>query len=209
MLPLRLTIAGGSVLPLRQAPVYHVPASSRYRVGHTFNQHWWLYTKTGVYFSIKHARTGREPFASVAKRCLYLVHGHWRLAGELYAEGKLTSGQQWRMRGQEVRYGLLGVYAGIFGRRRLLSHRQVAEATNQEQVLQPYLNDQSAIQPSVDPISGQSARLEITSPPLRLCLLSHTYPPEKFDGVGRHTNLLARGLAELGHHVHVITRGQL
>lgn len=44
--------------------------------------------------------------------------------------------------------------------------------------------------------------------PLRVCLLSQAYPPEKFDGVGRSTQLLARGLAELGHEVHVITRGQ-
>ncbi len=43
--------------------------------------------------------------------------------------------------------------------------------------------------------------------PLRVCLLSQAYPPEKFDGVGRSTQLLARGLAELGHAVHVITRG--
>ena len=43
---------------------------------------------------------------------------------------------------------------------------------------------------------------------LRVCLLSQAYPPEKFDGVGRSTQLLARGLAELGHEVHVITRGQ-
>jgi glycosyltransferase involved in cell wall biosynthesis len=39
-------------------------------------------------------------------------------------------------------------------------------------------------------------------------LLSQAYPPEKFDGVGRSTQLLARGLAELGHEVHVITHGQ-
>jgi glycosyltransferase involved in cell wall biosynthesis len=44
--------------------------------------------------------------------------------------------------------------------------------------------------------------------PLRVCLLSQAYPPEKFDGVGRSTQLLARGLAELGHDVHVITHGQ-
>jgi glycosyltransferase involved in cell wall biosynthesis len=48
----------------------------------------------------------------------------------------------------------------------------------------------------------------LNAEPLRLCLLSQAYPPEKFDGVGRSTQLLARGLAELGHDVHVITHGQ-
>jgi glycosyltransferase involved in cell wall biosynthesis len=38
--------------------------------------------------------------------------------------------------------------------------------------------------------------------------LSQAYPPERFDGVGRSTQLLARGLSELGHQVHVITHGQ-
>ena len=52
-----------------------------------------------------------------------------------------------------------------------------------------------------------AARLEIPAEPLRVCLLSQAYPPEKFDGVGRSTQLLARGLAELGHDVHVITHG--
>lgn len=205
---MRITLAGGNVLPVHEAPVYHIPASSRYRVGYTLNQHWWLYTKTGVYFNIKQAGGGREPVRAIAQRCLYLIHGHWRWAGELYAEGKLTAGQHWRMRIQEVRYGLMGVMAGVFVRRRLLSSRQVEAATKQEQHLQPYLNELSATQPAVDPISGQSGRVEVASPPLRVCLLSQTYPPEKFDGVGRSTNLLARGLAELGHHVHVITRGQ-
>ena len=41
-----------------------------------------------------------------------------------------------------------------------------------------------------------------------MCLLSQAYPPDKFDGVGRSTQLLARGLAESGHAVHVITQGQ-
>ena len=53
-----------------------------------------------------------------------------------------------------------------------------------------------------------AARVEIPAEPLRVCLLSQAYPPEKFDGVGRSTQLLARGLAELGHDVHVITHGQ-
>lgn len=47
----------------------------------------------------------------------------------------------------------------------------------------------------------------MSEPPLRLCLLSHSYPPRVYDGIGRLTQLMARGLIELGHSVHVITRG--
>ncbi|HZY45726.1 MAG TPA: glycosyltransferase family 4 protein, partial [Anaerolineae bacterium] len=36
---------------------------------------------------------------------------------------------------------------------------------------------------------------------------SSVYPPAQLEGVGRHTHLMARGLFECGHTVHVITRG--
>lgn len=44
--------------------------------------------------------------------------------------------------------------------------------------------------------------------PLRPCLLSAHYPPRSTEGIARHTELLARGLAELGHDVHVVTLGE-
>jgi len=42
---------------------------------------------------------------------------------------------------------------------------------------------------------------------LRICLLSGEYPPHNTHGVARSTHMLAKGLAELGHEVHVVTRG--
>lgn len=211
---LRLALAGGNVLPLLEAPVYHAPASSRYREALTLNQQWWLYTRTAVYYSIKSGRKAGESWRAIAKRCFYLTHGHWKWAGQLGAEGRLTAPQVRNMRFHEVRSGLEGVLGGVLRRRRLLSGaRQPISADQagqapQEQALQPFLNEQSAYQPAVDPVSGRTGRLETPHEPLRICLLSQAYPPEKFDGVGRSTHLLARGLFELGHHVHVITRGQ-
>jgi glycosyltransferase involved in cell wall biosynthesis len=43
--------------------------------------------------------------------------------------------------------------------------------------------------------------------PLRIGLLSVGYPPQVTQGVARSTHVLAQGLAELGHEVHVVTRG--
>ena len=54
----------------------------------------------------------------------------------------------------------------------------------------------------------QPAISPLPDPPLRICLLSSAYPPAQYEGVGRHTNLMARGLFECGHSVHVITRGE-
>lgn len=38
------------------------------------------------------------------------------------------------------------------------------------------------------------------------CFLSQEYPPTAVGGVGRYIHQLARGIANLGHHVHVLTR---
>jgi len=65
----------------------------------------------------------------------------------------------------------------------------------------------STLQPSVDPISGRQPSITLVEPPLRVALLSHYYPPQHYEGVGRHTNLMAKGLFELGHTVHVLTHG--
>jgi glycosyltransferase involved in cell wall biosynthesis len=206
---LRLALAGGNVLPLLEAPVYHTPASSRYREALTLNQQWWLYTRTAVYYSIKSGRRAGESWRAIAARCFYLTHGHWKWAGQLADEGRLSGPQMRNMRFHEVRSGLQGVWSGLLRSRRLLPRQSAAAApTTQEQALQPFLNEQSGFQPAVDPVSGRTGRLETPHEPLRICLLSQAYPPHKFDGVGRSTHLLARGLFELGHHVHVITRGE-
>lgn len=43
---------------------------------------------------------------------------------------------------------------------------------------------------------------------LRICLISEEYPPETgWGGIGTYTYNLAGGLAQLGHRVHVISRG--
>jgi glycosyltransferase involved in cell wall biosynthesis len=77
----------------------------------------------------------------------------------------------------------------------------------ENETIQPFQNEASARQPGVDPIGGQRPSVTMPDPPLRLALLSMAYPPEQYEGVGRLTNLMAQGLFELGHSVHVVTHG--
>ena len=51
----------------------------------------------------------------------------------------------------------------------------------------------SQLAPAVDPVSGRQPMVAMPDPPLRVALLSFNYPPEQQEGVGRHTNLMARG----------------
>jgi glycosyltransferase involved in cell wall biosynthesis len=112
------------------------------------------------------------------------------------------------MRLEETRAALVGTINGLFKPRQVIDQaaRQSALAT-----IEPILAFQDsdpAKQPAVDPITGRRPLMEVADQPLRVCLLSHLYPPDHYDGVGRLTNLMARGLFECGHTVHVVTHGE-
>ena len=93
------------------------------------------------------------------------------------------------------------------GKRTLIPANTIQAMEIQTQPIQPFLRPESEQQGAVDPITGRQPVISLPETPLRICLLSQAYPPEKYEGVGRSTNLLARGLFELGHTVHVITHG--
>ena len=217
---MRLHNAGQIVHPVYEAAVYHVPSSSRNRVAQSYTGRWWIVTKAGIYFTLKNGPLAGENRNALVRRVLHLVHGHWLWAGELWRAGRISFGWMWYMRYQEVRSALQGFVAGGWRPRPLLSVVQLSAAqtlgANAAAIILPFPNAASAQQPAVDPVSGQQAQLaervagQITMPdaPLRICLLSSGYPPTQYEGVGRHTNLMARGLFALGHTVHVITRGE-
>ena len=205
---LRLAAAGYSVQPVTEAAVYHVPASSRNRVVHSFNVRWWVATQAAVYFAVKNGRPAGESVGAIARRCLHIVHGYWLWASELRRTGGLTLGQSLHIRLREITAALGGVWAGLCTPRRLLTTTLSDMTTTSSEPIQPFIDAQSARQPAVEPVSGYRPAISLTEPPLRICLLSKSYPPQEYDGVGRLTNLMARGLFELGHTVHVITGGE-
>ena len=71
----------------------------------------------------------------------------------------------------------------------------------------PYPTQTSPLTSTVDPVTGRMPQITLPDAPLRVCLLSAAYPPKQYEGVGRHTHLMAQGLYELGHQVHVIAEG--
>ncbi len=204
---LRLVNAGYTLHPVRESPVYHVPASSRHRVIYTYAARWWLQTRSGVYFSIKNGRAAGDPPQAILLRCLHLFHGHWIWYGQLRREGHISLAQLWRMRLGEVRGALEGAFGGLLRPRRLIPTAERSMSTTP--AFQPFLEPDRPSPPAVDPLTGHQPRPAPTEgEPLRICLLSATYPPAQFDGIARLTHLMARGLFELGHTVHVIARGE-
>ncbi|HIP70084.1 MAG TPA: glycosyltransferase [Anaerolineae bacterium] len=205
---LRLTHAGKIVHPVKEAVVYHVPASSRNRVTNSYNARWWVQTKSVIYFTQQYGPEMGESQHDLLMRSLHYAHGHWLWAGQLQSQGRLTRRQAWKMRAAEVKSAVIGACHGRYRPPQLLAPAQIEKAMQTNDSIQPYLVENSTRQPAVNPVSGQQPNITLTAPPLRVCLLSAAYPPFQYEGVGRHTNLMARGLFELGHTVHVITHGE-
>jgi len=241
----RLINAGKIVHPVKEAVVYHIPASSRNRIAFSYNARWWVQTKSVFYFSVKNGPIAGDSARSIALRCLHYVHGHWLWSRQLWRQGRLTFPQFLRMRAGEIRGALVGAVHGLCLPRRLIKQSTPSPHPSPSQgegggpsphpspfqgegpsprfparegecggeahptpTIQRFQDSDSARRPAVDPVTGYRPLISLPDPPLRLCLLSSAYPPAQFEGVGRHTNLMARGLFECGHTVHIITRGE-
>lgn len=204
---LNLVNAGKIVHPVQESVVYHVPASSRNREVSTAVGNWWIQTKAGVYFAFKHGQSGGHTWHDIVLRSLHLWHGHLLWYRHLRREGDLTFTQHWKMRFQETRGALSGAYHGWRASRRPPSLSLADSVADNDGSISQFQDEASPAQPGVDPISGRRPSVQIPEGPLRLCLLSMAYPPHQYEGVGRLTNLMAQGLFELGHTVHVITHG--
>ncbi|MBK8047986.1 MAG: glycosyltransferase [Anaerolineales bacterium] len=212
---LRLAAAGKLVQPVHEAVVYHAPASSRYREVHKQTARWWILTKAALYFTLQHGRRTREDWSKIGLRCLYLMHGRFLWGVQQHQQGVFSIGQVVRMWIGETRGWAAGIPAGLWGAPRLMP---VAAGIGG----QPSSPDQGPAQapPKVvrfpagnpsrtafDPVTGATPQIAFPTAPLRICLLSAAYPPLQSEGVGRHTQLMAQGLFELGHTIHVVAEG--
>jgi glycosyltransferase involved in cell wall biosynthesis len=206
-LAVRLAAAGYFIQPGAEASVYHVPASSRNRVAYTYHGRWWIQTKASVYFCIRNGRQAGVPRRVIAKRIAHFVHGHMLWQSSLHRQGQISFKQMLAMESQEIKATLIGATSALLRPKALLKQNASVEDNDKKNSMQFFPDNESPLQPSVDPISGRRPTITLMEPPLRVALLSHHYPPQRYEGVGRHTNLMAKGLFELGHTVHVLTHG--
>ncbi len=207
-LALRLARAGRTVHTVKEAAVYHVPASSHNRQVFTHRGHWWQHaTRSWTYYCIRNGQPSGETRRAVAKRCLSFVHGHWAMYLHLRKCGELSGPEVLAMGVGDLRGLLSGAAGGLVGPRRLIPQALSEQALQRIEPIQMFQSQAPTCQPAVDPVSGQQTSASIVDSPLRICLLSHSYPPDQFDGVGRLTNLMAQGLFQLGHTVHVLSGG--
>ncbi|MBX2997419.1 MAG: glycosyltransferase [Caldilineaceae bacterium] len=207
-LVMRMVNAGHLIHPVKEAAVYHVPASSRNRVVRTNIGRWWVQTQSAIYYTIRNNRDRRENGRAAAMTALHLINGHWLWYTQMWRNGEISLRQMLWKSGEEVWAGADALTRATFHPRRLIPTAEIQTLQNRHEPILPFPREYSRRQGSVDPIQGRQPVITMPEQPLRLCLTSGLYPPERFDGIGRHTNAMAKGLFELGHTVHVITRSE-
>ncbi len=212
---MRLALGGHSVRSLTEAPVYHVPASSRNRVARTYSGRWWIVTQAATYFAVQNGRAARQPLRDILLRVMHMVHGAWIMNWQLRQYGHISLREMWSRRLRSLAAGVRGAWHGL-GVRRLIQPdaRQAASGD-----IAPFLRQESRYAPPVDPISGERPQQVSTGaavPTLRIGLLSQSFggkviaPATGADGqvqLSPEIMAAARALFDAGHVVHVLAVG--
>ena len=207
-LALRLEAAGKRLYPLKEGIVYHIPGSSRNRVAFTNKGKWWIRTEAKVYLTLRHGAASGETRRAILTRGLYAAAGNFPWYLGLLRSRQMSPLDFVNFTIHETAASLNAATQALFQRRKVIPAAAIAAASQSTEPILPFQNSSSPLQPVVDPISGRQPDIRMPDPPLRICLLSSGYPPAEFGGVARLTHLMAQGLFECGHTVHVVTRGE-
>jgi GT2 family glycosyltransferase len=212
---MRLALGGHAVRSLTEAPVYHVPASSRNRVARTYSGRWWIVTQASTYFAVQNGRAAGQPSRDILLRVLHMINGAWIMNWQLQRHGHISLREMWSRRLRSLAAGMQGAWHGL-GARRLIPAEARHPATGE---VAPFLRQASACAPPVDPIGGERPQGLVAGsamPPLRIGLLFQSFggnaitPPTAADGQVQLSQAIvaaAQALFDAGHVVHVLSVG--
>ena len=210
----RLRRAGARLVPVDDAWVYHVGALGRRRGRDPFDLDWLSWSRSTIYFALVNGGTEFGLRAASVMALRHVASFRSRLFG-LQKAGLLSSGRARRARNRVLVGALGGVSRALRGRR--LKRPAVGNGVSEDD-----LGAEAGSGPSLlafgSPPGGHSPYPHLLGTaveppplnrsPLKVALLSADYPPASTEGVARSTSVLARGLTELGHEVHVVTAGE-
>ncbi len=200
---MRLALAGYGVRSLTEAPVYHVPASSRNRVVRTFTGRWWIISQASTYFAVQNGRAASQPVSQVTLRVLHLIHGAWLVNGELYRAGYISRRDMWTRRLRAMTAGARGAVDGL-GRRRLWTHKPRAVPTSGTDQIRPFPVPSGRDVPSIDPIDGARGSGPLAKPLLRIGLLAQPFVAQGPLFAADELAKVTTALFAMGHTVHVL-----
>ncbi|MFY0613144.1 MAG: glycosyltransferase [Hyphomicrobiaceae bacterium] len=176
---------GWRISQLSCAFVHHKFMPSSIRNERRVLRSWYPVVKNKIYYGLVNGRD-YHTVSEVLRECLEFIEQlrvdmEWAIGA-----GQLESGARDAFAKEIDRAWVDGLQRGLAGQRKLLAV------------------------PSNDLDTAPFRPFETLSPPNEkqtFCFLSQEYPPNTVGGVGRYIHQLASGLAQLGHQVHVLTRG--
>jgi glycosyltransferase involved in cell wall biosynthesis/GT2 family glycosyltransferase len=182
----RLIDAGYTIKQLSNAFVHHKFLSSEIRNEHRVARHRYAILKNKIYFSLVNNR-GHCGFDRAIRDAVGFIDTHDRDVRFHVTHGRLEVADidtYWR---DVERAWQVGLSRGLSGQRRLLCtdtlDRHAAE----------YIE-----------FAGRRPKIGRQT----FCFISQEYPPGRMGGIGRYVHELSRLIAALGHHVHVLTKGE-
>ena len=179
----RLVDNGWRIVPIAGAAVHHKFLPSHIR-SQGIVKAWSQLVKSKVYFSLVNSQ-GHNDVPRVVKGALDFIEKFKANLEWGISEGRATEADRSRF-SPDVGSGLRdGLAAGLANARKFASEGQLRNFA------QPYHQF-----PIIAPMGKRKT----------FCLLTKTYPPAPIGGIGRHIHELARGMARLGHQIHVLTR---
>lgn len=201
----RLGLAGFTVRTLDEATVYHLGSQSGNRGKHPYDLNWYSWSRSQIYFALKNGRftVGRKLSLLAALRHTRQL---WTQVETLRESGELPPDLYRKARKQLWRALGKGFQEGWFQDRKI-----PGSLPEPKESFRPFPRRSFRAVPAVAPSPRRSQLREdlpMPQPALRVVLLSVGFPPWSTHGVARSTEALARGLAELGDEVHVVTSGR-
>ncbi|HXP78054.1 MAG TPA: glycosyltransferase [Stellaceae bacterium] len=181
----RLVDRGGKIAQVAGAYVHHQLQPGGHRTGQRSLRHWYPTVKNKIYFSLVNGGAHHD-MAAIVRDAGHSIDFHRSVLERDIANGDQTEADLTRFHSDVARAWGDGLTRGLAGDRRLLS------AETLHGFAQPFL-------PFTAPVPEGGRKT--------FCFLTQHYPPAPMAGVARSVPPLARAIAALGHHAHVLTRG--
>ncbi|MCG7392444.1 glycosyltransferase [Microvirga sp. ACRRW] len=182
----RLIDEGWHIAQLDGAVVHHKYMPSAIRTEKRVLSSWYSIIKNKIYYGFVNNK-GHHGTKDIIQEATSFIDGLRRDLEWAISEKLLPSEDLARFNNEVERAWNDGLRRGLSMQRRLLTASRCDAVPSS---FKPYLKGAPT----------QNAKT--------FCLLTREYPPTKVGGVGRYVHQLAKGLADLGHHVHVITAGE-
>jgi len=182
----RLVDAGFHIRQLPAALVHHKFLASEIRNEHRVTRNRYAVLKNKIYFSLINNR-GHYGLDQAIRDAVIFVDDQERDIRHHVEQGRLQPEDLSTFQSDVERAWNIGLKRGLSGERRLL----------REETLQCHAADFLEY-PRLCPNGGRRV----------FVYLSQEYPPGRMGGIGRFVHQLARSSAALGHHVHVLSRGE-